>query len=67
MPILQNLRAVRESRALSQIDLARLAKTTQPTISELEGGRSAQISTLRKLARALRVQPAQLIGPSWDG
>jgi len=62
MPVLSNLRAVRERRALSQVELARLARVTQSTLSHLEAGRPAMPSTTRKLARALRVQPGDLIG-----
>jgi transcriptional regulator with XRE-family HTH domain len=63
MPILANLRRVRERRALSQLDLARLSKVAQRSLSELERGlRSAQPRTTRKLARALKVDPIELIG-----
>jgi transcriptional regulator with XRE-family HTH domain len=62
MPVLSNLRAVRERQALSQADLAELVGMHQPTLSALErGARSAQPRTLRKLAKALKVKPAELI------
>jgi transcriptional regulator with XRE-family HTH domain len=62
MPTLPNLRALRESRALTQADLAKLCGTRQPAIARLEAGRPSRISTIRKLARVLRCRPADLIG-----
>jgi transcriptional regulator with XRE-family HTH domain len=61
MPKTPNLRAVREARLLSQTELAERAGLTQASVSHLERGRSAQGSTVRKLARALRVRPAKLL------
>ena len=50
------LREVRESRALAQRDLARLATVAVSTIADLESGRRRpRPSTRRKLVRALRV------------
>lgn len=64
VPKLTRLRLVRERRALSQIDLADAADVAQTTLSRLENGTtSAQPRTLRKLAKVLRVDPAELIGP----
>jgi transcriptional regulator with XRE-family HTH domain len=49
---------------LSQFDLAEAADVAQTTLSRLENGTtSAQPRTLRKLAKVLRVDPAELIGP----
>lgn len=63
MPLLANLRTIRERRALSQADLARLTGVAQRSLSELERGlRAAQPRTQRKLARALKVDPAALMG-----
>lgn len=63
MPVLANLRIIRERRALSQADLARLTGVAQRSLSELERGlRAAQPRTQRKLARALKVDPAALMG-----
>jgi transcriptional regulator with XRE-family HTH domain len=59
----RNLRLVRDRRALSQVDLAKRSGVAQRSISELENGqRSARPSTVRKLARALKVDPAELMG-----
>jgi len=56
------LRAVRESRALSQSELAERANVSKGTIVRLEAGNDAHPPTVRKLADALGVPPAQLIG-----
>jgi transcriptional regulator with XRE-family HTH domain len=60
----QRVRDLRRRQALSQRDLARRARLNQDTINRLEQLDSAETlrpSTLRKLARALRVQPAELL------
>jgi transcriptional regulator with XRE-family HTH domain len=56
------LREIRLRRALSQEELARLAKVSRTTIIKLEGGRDAWPKTVRKLARALKVDPSELLG-----
>ncbi|HEY1294699.1 MAG TPA: helix-turn-helix transcriptional regulator [Chloroflexota bacterium] len=63
MPILANLRTVRERRLLSQAELSKATGVAQRTLSELERGiRTAQGRTTRKLAKALKVDPAELMG-----
>ena len=66
MPPLTNLRAVRESKALTQGELAQRAGTTQHTISRIEQGTLQQprLTTVRRLAAALDVAPAELMAPS---
>lgn len=54
------LREWRTRRALSQDELARLAKVSRSTVIQLEGGRDAWPQTVRKLARALRCKPEDL-------
>jgi transcriptional regulator with XRE-family HTH domain len=50
--------------ALSQEDLAKRAKMSQTTLSDLETGKTeARPSTVRKLADALNVEPRELIEP----
>jgi transcriptional regulator with XRE-family HTH domain len=58
----RKLRDVRLSRLLSQTALARQAGLTTQTISRLERGeQAAYYQTLHKLARALNVEPQDLI------
>lgn len=57
-----HLRALRERKGLTQEGLAAGAGLHVTHISLLEGGkRSARIETLERLARALRVQPSELL------
>ncbi len=61
---LPGLKAVREAKFLSQTDLARRAGLTQATIWELEDPdrpRGAYPVTIRKLAKALKVDPGVLV------
>jgi transcriptional regulator with XRE-family HTH domain len=56
------LREWRERRALTQRELAEKAGLTLSTVNELDQGiHDARISTLRKLAKALDVEPEDLI------
>jgi transcriptional regulator with XRE-family HTH domain len=63
MATLPRLREVRELRALSQRDLSKLAGVSRVTIARLEaGGDDPYPRTVRKLATALNVDPATLMG-----
>jgi transcriptional regulator with XRE-family HTH domain len=58
------LRRLRVGRVLTQRDLAARAGVAVNTIAELETGkRQAYPVTVRKLARALRVSPRELLEP----
>jgi transcriptional regulator with XRE-family HTH domain len=58
----ERLRQLRIERMLSQSELAKIAGTTQATISGFERGeRMAQPRTARKLADALGVEPRELL------
>jgi transcriptional regulator with XRE-family HTH domain len=58
----KRLRELRQDRMLSQMELAKMAGTTQATISLFERGeRTAQPRTVRKLADALGVEPRELL------
>ncbi len=63
--VLPSLRALRQSRGLSQRDLASLARVSTSTVYKLEADlRGAYPTTVRKLASALGVSPPELIrGP----
>ena len=61
---LSTLRELRRSRGLSQRGLGRLAGVSANAILRIENGRGAYPVTVRKIAAALRVQPAELVrGP----
>ncbi len=60
----ERLRLARERRVLTQADLATKAKVTVVAISRIENGRldgTPRQSTVRRLARALKVDPAWLL------
>lgn len=62
MPKIPGLRRLREARAISQLDLAERSGVSRATISYLERGTAeARWVTMRKLAEALGVEPAELI------
>jgi transcriptional regulator with XRE-family HTH domain len=57
----EKLRTLRERRFLSHRDLAKSAGVSPTTVLNLESGRvEAQRRTVRKLAEALGVAPAEL-------
>jgi len=58
----EKLRRLRVGQALSQQELERMTGIAQSTISNLElGNRPARLSTIRKLAEALNVEPTELM------
>jgi transcriptional regulator with XRE-family HTH domain len=62
VPMLVHLRELRLRSALSQADLADRAGLARTTVVRLEkGDPNSTPTTLRKLARALRVKPAELL------
>jgi transcriptional regulator with XRE-family HTH domain len=58
---LPGLRYQRDLALLTQEELASKAGIVRPQISRLENGATARPSTIRKLARALGCEPADLI------
>jgi transcriptional regulator with XRE-family HTH domain len=58
----ERLRQLREERALRQEDLAKLAGIGKNTVNRIEKNRTEpHMTTIRKLADALKVDPAELI------
>jgi transcriptional regulator with XRE-family HTH domain len=58
----ERLRELRVQRALRQEDLAELAGVGKNTINRIEKNRTEpHMTTLRKLAQALEVDPAELV------
>lgn len=55
------LRALREARALTQAELAANAGVARGTVNRLEQGHDGYPPTIRKLAEALQVEPAELM------
>jgi transcriptional regulator with XRE-family HTH domain len=56
------LREVRERRLLTQAELAERAGLTEATVNRIERGiHEPRISTVRRLAEALKVEPEELI------
>ena len=60
------LRRRRQEAALTQVELSQLAGLTEVTIVRLEAGHPARMSTIRKIARALKVKPADLMAKQED-
>jgi len=62
MDIAKRLRELRESKGLSQGDIERRSGLLRSYISRVEGGYTApSLATLEKFAKALGVEPYQLI------
>lgn len=62
MTIGESVRAARLHRLLSQMELAKLAKTTQRTICRIEASNEAKLSTIIRIADALDMTIDELIG-----
>ena len=63
VPKLGRLKAIRESKFLTQEMLAERSGVSRPTIARLErGDEEARFTTIRKLAAALDVEPIDLTG-----
>jgi transcriptional regulator with XRE-family HTH domain len=60
---LGRMRAIRERKALTQDELAELAGVSRQTVVKVEGGLEPRPATIRKLAKALGVEPTDLMEP----
>jgi transcriptional regulator with XRE-family HTH domain len=59
----KRLRELRERASFSQMELSEISGVSRATIADLElGKRGARPRTRRKLAKALRVDPWELVG-----
>jgi transcriptional regulator with XRE-family HTH domain len=68
MPTLGRLKAVRESKFLTQEMLAERSGVSRPNIARLErGDEEARFTTIWKLASALGVEPGELVGDGEGG
>lgn len=64
----KRLQEVRTDAGLSQTALARAVNTSQSAISQMESGeREPSFDMLRRLAKALGVSPAHLLGRDVEG
>ena len=63
VPRLPKLKATREAKLLTQEMLAERSGVSRPSIARLErGDEEARFTTIWKLAKALGVEPGELIG-----
>ncbi len=59
MPQLNNVKKIRETKMLSQIELAKLAGVSPLTIDRIEKGKECRMATKRKLLLALGLKISQ--------
>ena len=64
---MEKLQELRKRRVMSISDLSEVAGVHRNTIHRIEQGKPAYTSTIRKLAKALEVEPAELVGPERGG
>ena len=62
MDLGERIAVLREEQALTQADLAEVARISPSTLSQIESGRVPRphVGTVRKIARALGVEPTEL-------
>jgi transcriptional regulator with XRE-family HTH domain len=58
------LKQIRTARGITQVELARRLKVKQPYVAQLESGAkpNPSLDMLRRLAKALKVSVAELVG-----
>jgi transcriptional regulator with XRE-family HTH domain len=59
----RRVRALRQRKGLSQLELAKRAKITQPYLAQIEAGvrKNPSLKTLQRLAKALGVTVGKLV------
>lgn len=60
-PDVEKLKELRRRRVMSISDLSNASGVHRNTIHRIEQGKPAYTSTIRRLAKALEVEPAELI------
>jgi len=62
MELGERIATLREERALTQVELAKAARISASTLSQIESGKVPRphVGTIRKIARALGIEPAAL-------
>ena len=60
------LRAARQLALMTQAELALAAKVSRATVARMEAGEVARFVTIRRIAKALRIEPAELTGTATD-
>src|SRR5215210_464280 len=62
MELGERIATLREEQALTQTELAEAARISPSTLSQIESGRVPRphVGTVRKIARALGIEPAEL-------
>lgn len=60
------LRTARQRALLTQTELAAAAKVSRATVARMEAGEVARFVTIRRIAKALRIESAELTGAATD-
>ena len=64
---MERLRELRRRRVMSISDLSEVSGVHRNTIHRIEQGKPAYTTTIRKLAKALEVEPGELVEPERQG
>ena len=63
----EKLQELRRRRVMSISDLSEVSGVHRNTIHRIEQGKPAYTTTIRKLAKALEVEPGELVEPERQG
>ena len=64
---MERLQELRRRRVMSISDLSEVSGVHRITIHRIEQGKPAYTTTIRKLAKALEVEPSELVEPESQG